>query len=114
MIVDDDDDARELLADLLRRSGYAVVTARDGQEALDLLHVVRPRVIFVDLMMPNVDGAHFREEQRRHVDWLKIPTIVMTGSQEEPQLDLAVEHTLKKPVRASELLEIVRRHCERR
>ena len=110
LVIDDDPEARDMLASLLIKAGFTVATARDGREALDLLRTVRPAVIFVDLYMPIMDGAEFRQEQRRNREWLYIPTVVMTGSDDEPLLDLAVEETLHKPVHAAELLEIVRRH----
>jgi DNA-binding response OmpR family regulator len=58
-----------------------------------------------------MDGPTFRQEQRRHWEWLRIPTIVMTGANEEPMLDIAVEETLRKPVKGAELLALVARHC---
>jgi CheY-like chemotaxis protein len=113
LVVDDDDDARETLADLIRKAGYSVVTARDGREALDSLGRVRPKLILLDVVMPIMDGATFRQEQRRHREWLRIPTIVMTGVADEPMLDVAVEDTLRKPIRARQLIDIVARHCPR-
>jgi len=110
LIIDDDDDARELLADAIERAGYTVATARDGAEALELLRDLHPAVVFLDLSMPIMNGAEFREAQRRNRVWLAIPTIVMTGTSEEPLLDLAIEDTLKKPVSARTILDIVRRH----
>jgi CheY-like chemotaxis protein len=114
LIVDDDHDARELLATIVEDAGYSVVTARDGREALDLLHKVRPGVILLDLSMPGMNGAEFREAQRRHREWIRIPTIVMTGSDDEPLLDPGIETTLQKPVRAREPVEIVRRYANER
>jgi CheY-like chemotaxis protein len=113
LIVDDDEDAREMLAHLIRRAGYSVVTACDGNAALATLHEVRPELILLDVVMPGMDGAQFRSEQRRHRDWLSIPTIVMTGATDEPVLDPAIEATFKKPVRVADVIEIVKRHCAR-
>lgn len=113
LIVDDDPDAREMLAALIEKAGYSVATATNGQEALEQLHVVRPQLIFLDVCMPILDGHRFREEQRHHKDWLAIPTVVMTGANEEPMLDLAVAATLRKPVHARDLLALVTRHCKK-
>jgi CheY-like chemotaxis protein len=112
LVIDDDDDARELLADILTKAGYTVLTACNGRDALAELRHVHPAVIFVDLAMPIMSGAEFREQQRRDPVLIRIPTIVMTGTRDEPMLDPAVEDTLLKPVRAKQLLEIVRRHVE--
>jgi CheY-like chemotaxis protein len=111
LVIDDDADARALLADAISRSGYSVVTAGDGREALELLQTIRPAVIFVDLSMPIMNGAEFRQAQRHNRAWISIPTVVMTGTTDEPQLDLAVEQTLHKPVHAKQLVEIVRRYA---
>ena len=111
LIVDDDPDSRELLASLVEKAGYTVVTACDGNEALELLKTIVPSVIFLDLQMPGMSGAEFRQAQRRDRDWIRIPTVVMTGTTEVPLLDLAVEETLRKPVRIRQLLDIVRRHA---
>ena len=114
LVIDDDPDARELLASIARRAGYSIATAQNGRHALEVLQWFSPDVIFVDLSMPVMDGAEFRQAQRRNREWLAIPTIVMTGTNEEPMLDLAVEQTLRKPVRAAELLQILRRHAGER
>jgi CheY-like chemotaxis protein len=109
LVIEDDDDARELLADLIARAGYSVRTARDGHEAVELLRIIRPHVIFVDLEMPIMSGAEFRRLQCRNREWRKIPTVIITGTNSEP-LDLAIEATLLKPVPTKDLLDIVRRH----
>src|SRR5262249_29388011 len=109
--VDDDEDARMLLAALIERAGYSVATARDGREALHILDTVRPDLILLDVCMPNMDGPTFRQEQRRNRDWIHIPTIVMTGADEEPIPALAVEETRRKPVRKDDVLQLVASHC---
>lgn len=111
LVVDDDPESRDMLAAVIERAGYSVATASDGREGLQLLEAVRPELIFLDVCMPILDGARFREEQRHHRDWLGIPTVVMTGVDDEPQLDPAVAATLRKPVRAADLLALVRQHC---
>jgi two-component system response regulator MprA len=113
MIVDDDPDARDVLADLIRGQGYSVITARDGGEALHWLHEVRPELIVLDVVMPKMDGLEFRQEQRRNSSWIRIPTIVMTGAAEEPVLDVAVEETLRKPVKLRDVMQFVARHCSK-
>jgi CheY-like chemotaxis protein len=113
LVIDDDPDARELLATIAMKVGYTIATAQNGRDALELLRTISPGVIFVDLSMPIMNGAEFRQAQRRNREWLSIPTVVMTGTSEEPLLDLAIEQTLRKPVRASELLAIIARHAGR-
>jgi CheY-like chemotaxis protein len=111
LLVDDEEDVRMLITEILSRAGYTVRTAADGRHAMEVLDQIRPSVIIMDLQMPVMNGAEFREAQRRNREWIKIPTVVMTGTTDEPLLDLAIEETLKKPVRAVKLLEIVGRHA---
>lgn len=111
LIVDDDDDAREMLATIVEHAGFAVATAANGRDAIERLRVTRPELILLDVCMPVMDGPTFRQEQRRHWEWLRIPTVVMTGANEEPMLDIAVEQTLRKPVKSADVLAIVERHC---
>lgn len=111
LVIDDDPEAREMLAAVLENAGYSVATAENGFDALELLRKVRPKLILLDVVMPMCDGAEFREQQRRNKEWIKIPTIVMTGLAEEPVLDVAVEYALRKPIRSRDLLALVDRYC---
>lgn len=116
LVIDDDTDGRELMADLLRRAGYEVATACNGCEGLERLHeaAVPPALILLDIHMPVMDGPHFREAQRQDPVLLEIPTVVMTSDPDlNPVLDLAIARTVKKPFRRGELLEIVEQLCRR-
>jgi CheY-like chemotaxis protein len=113
LIVDDDPDTRDLLCAVLEKEGYSCATAGDGSEALGLMHSILPEMILLDIQMPVMDGEHFREAQRRDRDLIRIPTAVMTGSKEEPTLDVGVVATLVKPFRRRELLALVERLCSR-
>ena len=63
MVVDDDDEIREALSDVLTDEGYEVVGARDGQQALQFLREGRrPHAILLDLWMPVMDGWQLRHE----------------------------------------------------
>jgi len=57
MVVDDSDDVRELMALQLRLSGYDVVEARDGREAVELARERCPALVFMDIQMPVLDGV---------------------------------------------------------
>ena len=111
LVVDDDADTRDLLAMTLLRRGYSVVTSSNGSDALDVLRSTEPEMILLDIQMPVMDGAEFRQAQRRDSRLIRIPTIVMTGSREEPVLDIGVMETLAKPFTREELLALVERHC---
>ncbi len=79
LVVDDDDEVRQLLRRMLEPEGYAVVEAENGRVALERLDDVRPSVILLDLMMPEMDGFEFVAEFRRHEAWRAIPIVVVTA-----------------------------------
>jgi CheY-like chemotaxis protein len=109
LIVDDDMDTHDALAELLEHAGFSVVWACNGREALTKLASMRPSMILLDVEMPVMNGAEFRQAQRRSQELIGIPTVVMTGSREEPMLDPGVAHVLRKPFRSAQLIETVRR-----
>jgi CheY-like chemotaxis protein len=111
LVIDDDIDTHDMLSVLLAHAGYSVATACNGREALSMLASVRPSVILLDVEMPVMTGAQFREAQRRDKDLIRIPTIVMTGSKEEPQLDAGVAEVLHKPFRSKQLIAAISRYC---
>lgn len=101
LIVDDDEDNRRFMAELLSREGYAVASASNGQEALKILPKWRPFVILLDLEMPVMDGRAFRQRQLRLTPPLSsIPVIVCSGSDEAQRITPELEPfaTLSKPL----------------
>lgn len=111
LVIDDDIDTHDMLGVLLAHAGYSVATASNGREALGMLTSIRPAVILLDVEMPVMTGAEFRQEQRRDPDLIRIPTIVMTGSKEEPHLDPGVAEVLHKPFRSAALIAVISRYC---
>jgi DNA-binding response OmpR family regulator len=76
LVVDDDDDIRLLLAELLRGAGYAVETACDGRAALRTFHETRCDLVVLDLSMPELDGFETLERLR---DLSDVPVILLTA-----------------------------------
>ena len=106
MVIDDDRDSREAMAEALSLEGYIVTTAANGAEALAQLRTgYRPHAILLDLMMPGVDGWDFRTEQRRDVALAKIPVIVISGVGKL----VDGEYLLRKPIELAELRTLLRR-----
>ena len=80
LVVEDHDSARTALTKLLSSTGYDVVEAPNGSEALAQLATgPRPDLILLDLMMPVMDGWEFMKRQRRDWHLCTIPTIVVSG-----------------------------------
>ncbi len=81
LIVEDDVDSRELLARLLRESGWQSSFASNGSEALAVLKKTRPAAIVLDLMMPVMDGFEFLRIVQEDAELSSIPVIVVTGKE---------------------------------
>ncbi|MDQ3336545.1 MAG: response regulator [Myxococcota bacterium] len=79
VVVDDNDDARELVCDLLRRKGYSVLTASDGPTGLCLIRDHKPDVALVDLGLPMLDGFGVVETLRKECPDIKTRLIALTG-----------------------------------
>lgn len=111
MLVEDDVDVREAVADTLEDGGYDVIAARHGQEALELLRngSARPCVILLDLMMPVMDGWQFRAEQRKDPAIADIPVVALSAHGGLYELG-AADH-LRKPVQLRALMDAVARFC---
>ncbi len=112
LVVDDDPDVREALAEVLRDAGYAVAWACDGADAMRALRGgLRPAAILLDLMMPGMDGFQFRTEQRRDPELAGIPVIVLTADRsiDRDARALGAAGHLSKPARLDDVLEVVSR-----
>jgi CheY-like chemotaxis protein len=112
LVVEDDDDVREALADVLRDAGYDVAWAADGAEAIRALRSgLRPSAILLDLMMPVMDGFEFRAEQRGDPALSSIPVIVVSADRflEQDGRSLGAAASLAKPPQVPELLATVAR-----
>ena len=115
LVIDDDKEIRESLSDVLSDEGYVVVLAENGQEGLDFLNTTKqlPCMVFLDLMMPVLDGQGFRKEQMNNPDFSKIPTILFSanGQLDKRALDIGMTDFLKKPIDLDELLSIAAKYC---
>ena len=108
LVVEDDVAIREGLSALLAGQGFRVVTAKDGQEALDLLHGgLRPNLFLIDLMLPKVTGWNLLKYTREDPDLRSIPTIIVTAQSE--LTNVIADEVFIKPVDVARLLDSVRR-----
>jgi CheY-like chemotaxis protein len=114
LVIDDDLDIRETLAEILQEEGYSVRCACDGQDAMDLLgRGSLPRLILLDLMMPRMNGWQFRAVQRDHPRLRDVPVVAISASANlsATERDLSGVAVLPKPVSMPALLAAARRHC---
>lgn len=114
LIVEDDADLREMMAQLLSLEGYRTQAVANGQEALSILRRGdRPDLILLDLMMPVMDGWEFRRRQMQDPQIADVPVVVLSALDPSRAVDLAGAAFLKKPLDFDRLLELVRRFCLR-
>jgi CheY-like chemotaxis protein len=100
LLVEDDTETREVMARTLEKAGWTVSEAGNGQEALDIMSGLQPRLILLDLMMPVMDGFDFLTAMRARPEWLHIPVIVITAKDltgdDRDRLAGRVEEVLEK------------------
>jgi CheY-like chemotaxis protein len=105
LLVEDDDDLREVEAGILERAGYRVMTAREGKEALDRVQVEMPCVIFLDMKMPGMDGWAFaREFRNRHDHQAPIIVVTAAANAHKRAEEIAADGVIGKPFRVSEFI----------
>jgi CheY-like chemotaxis protein len=110
LLVEDDYDVREALAETLRDEGYAVECVGDGQEALDYLRGGgRPTLILLDLMMPRMSGSEFRMVQKVDPELRHLPVVLLSadGRMDEKARTLETAGAVRKPIDLSELLTVI-------
>ena len=117
MVIDDSKTIRRTAESLLKRAGCEVITATDGFEALAMIADLRPDVIFVDIMMPRLDGYQTCALIKHNEAYRSIPVIML--SSKDGLFDRArgrivgSEQYLTKPFTKEELLNAIRRHTSR-
>ena len=120
LLVEDDDDTREVLRLILESEGMCVTPAQDGLDALVRIEELRrrdpgaPYAIVLDYMMPRFSGAQFRERQLANPAIAGVPVILVSAVCDLPS-HAATLHpfaVLQKPVDPDELTTIVREACE--
>lgn len=114
LLVDDHEDTRRLLVELLSLDGFEVVAARDGQDALArLAGDVTPCLVLLDLGLPDVSGVELCRQLRSRPDLAEIPIYAMSGFYHlrAQAFDAGCDGYLLKPVRPSELRTLLAEHC---
>jgi CheY-like chemotaxis protein len=115
LIVDDAPVGREALAKWLQRQGFQTMTARNGAEGLVRLKEMKPDLILLDHMMPEVDGLTFLSGIRRFPKWRAIPVIMLTGLKDAQTRNKAnalnvSEFLVKNEYTPQDLLAQIRKH----
>jgi CheY-like chemotaxis protein len=109
-VVEDDDDIREHLAEVLRARGLQVVEARQGDDALQIVRRrgIRPALIVLDLMMPVMDGWALLNAQSSEPLIDGVPVIVITAGASAGPFPATVQAVFQKPFALGQLLDKIR------
>ena len=112
LVIDDEEDFRLIIRDVLQGAGLEIRTACDGMEGLAAVPEFKPDIILVDWMMPRMDGETFCRALRQDAALRDIPVIMLTVKQtadeELEALHFGVDDFIVKPFKSEELLARVR------
>ncbi len=117
LVVDDDDATRGLVAFALRRAGFEVLEAKNGQAALDVVRTETVGLVVLDIGMPGMSGTDVVQALRSRSETATLPILLITGSGDEDSvirgLDAGADDFLPKPVRLDELVARVNAHLRK-
>ncbi len=112
LVVDDDEDVRDLVAFKLETAGYRTVTADNGNGALTVAHQQQPDVIVLDVVLPGMDGLSVCYQLHSDPMTAQIPVIMLSSRTEENDVQLGytvgADHYMTKPFNPSHLVQRVR------
>jgi DNA-binding response OmpR family regulator len=113
LIIEDEEDAAELFAEMMRISGYNVFKTSRSEPAISMMGTNKPDVVILDIMMPEVSGLDILRQMRRDPSLANIPVIVVTAKTMPADVKIGMEAGasayLTKPVGFLELKEAVER-----
>jgi DNA-binding response OmpR family regulator len=117
LVADDEDDIRSLVSFRLKRAGYDVITAADGEEALLLATTRLPDLVVLDMMMPKATGLEVTRSMREQATTKDIPIILLTARAQEADVargfDAGADDYVKKPFSPQDLQARVQALLER-
>ncbi len=108
LLIDDSPEIRKQTASLLKEAGFDVITAEDGDHGLEILKQIKPDIIFVDFIMPRINGYRFCKIMRADPEMKDIPVVVLTEKKDDViktfKQRLGISHYLNKPFHPTEIL----------
>jgi CheY-like chemotaxis protein len=108
LVIEDNDDSRELLALILSGEGLAVAEACSGDEGLSKAKELIPSLVVLDLTLPVMDGLSVARELRACDTTCKIPLVLMTGHVLDPRETEIFDHVITKPADFRHLVSLVK------
>ena len=111
LVVEDDDDIRNAIVDLLESEGYATEFAINGKDALDRLHEMsKPCLVLLDMMMPIMNGREFLDIVMKDNRLAPIPVLIVSAIADKTNTEGSVGF-LKKPIDIDVVLNVVSQYC---
>lgn len=111
VVLDDDQELAELLAQLLRKIGQSVTVANNGEDAIRTVLLKRPQVVFLDLTMQGMDGYGVARRLREHPDLVGLTLVMLSGNASEDHKiqarEAGIDKYLVKPVDLATLTEVL-------
>ncbi len=116
LVVDDNQDNRELVVKVLRNNGYRVIEAADGEEALERAEAERPALILMDISLPKLDGYEVTRQLKGRDHFKDIPIVALTAhamkGDREKALFAGCEGYISKPINVRELPEQIKHYLK--
>ncbi len=116
LIVEDNEDNRELVVKVLRNKGYEMVEAADGEEALEKAVAERPDLILLDISLPKLDGYEVAKRLKSMEEFQEIPIIAFTAhamkGDRERAIECGCEGYITKPINIHELPDLIKSYLK--
>lgn len=110
LVVEDDDDIRSAIVDLLESEGYETESAVNGKEALEKLAELKPCLVLLDMMMPIMNGRQFLDAVMKDSILAPIPVLIISAVADKNNAEGSVGF-LKKPIDIDVVLKVVSQYC---
>lgn len=114
LVVDDEPDVITFLSTLLEDNGYAIMSAENGEEALNRVKENPPHLVTLDITMPEKSGVRFYREMKESDEWKSIPIVMVTGISDDFEKFISTrrqvpppEGYIHKPIDPKEILEVI-------
>src|SRR5712675_1191216 len=111
-IIEDDNEFRNMLRELLEEEQYRVVAVANGAEALEKLRgETVPNVILLDVSMPVMDGFDFLRFRNEDPELAAVPVVLVTNAKPHERPTIGVNDVVRKPIDIDEILFAIKRYC---
>jgi len=116
LIVDDNQDSRELTVKVLKNRGYQIIEASDGEEALEKALAEKPDLILMDISIPKINGYEVTRRLKSQADFKATPIIALTAhamkGDKEKALEAGCDGYISKPINVHELPDQIKSYMK--